>query len=67
MHLDEVHELLEYWKEYPPLRDLVAAFIGFKPAEKAEPQKYLSAADMRRIMQMTGGKIARTSPLPGKP
>lgn len=58
MHLDEVQELLDYWKFYPPLRDLVAAFIGFKPTDPQEAAKqHMTADDLRRLMQMTGGKI----------
>jgi len=54
-----VLELFDYWKHYPPLRDLVAAFIGFKPAESAaeKSKQYVNADDMRRIMRQTGGKV----------
>jgi hypothetical protein len=40
---------------YPPLRDLVALFIGFEiPQEvEAEPQKYMTADDLKRLMAMT--------------
>ena len=31
MHLSEVRRLFAYWRRYPPLRDLVAGFVGFKP------------------------------------
>jgi hypothetical protein len=56
--LDEVQELFDYWQTYPPLRDLVAAFIGFKPNDAAaDPKQYITADDMRRLAQMTGGKI----------
>ena len=63
MHLDEVQELFDYWKTYPPVRNLVAAAIGFKPSEtKSDPAKYVTADDLRRMMQMTGGKVPGMGP-----
>lgn len=59
MYLDRVLGFFEYWQSYPPLRDLVAAFIGFKPDEKKaeKQQQYMTADDMRRMMQLTGGRV----------
>lgn len=59
MHLDRVQGFFEYWQFYPPLRDLVAAFIGFKPTETAaeKSKQYVTADDLKRIMTMTGGKM----------
>lgn len=38
MTLADVRRLFAYWRRYPPLRDLVAAFVGFKPDQPwAEP------------------------------
>ncbi len=34
MTLPEVARLFAYWNEYPPLRDLVAAAIGFRPSDR---------------------------------
>lgn len=51
--------LFEHWAKYPPVRDLVAAAVGFKPPD-AEPEpekKYFSRDDMRRLMQTTGGVV----------
>jgi len=31
MVFDDVMALLNYWRKHPPLRDLVAGFIGYKP------------------------------------
>ena len=46
--LDEVYELFAYWRMYPPLRDLVAGFIGFKPNKPvAKPQRSLSIAEIK--------------------
>lgn len=60
MTFDDVYRLLKYWSSYPPLRDLVAAFVGFEipsSAPEAAPEKYMTADDFRRLMAMTGGKI----------
>jgi hypothetical protein len=52
-----VERLFDYWKTYPPLRDLVAAFIGFKP-EVAGKQKNVTADDIKRLMtQFSSVKI----------
>jgi hypothetical protein len=32
MTLADVRRLLAHWRRYPPLRDLVAGAIGFRPA-----------------------------------
>jgi len=64
MTLDDVNRLLRHWAKYPPLRDLVAAFIGFEvgpgvDGDEPQPaeQKYMTAEDMQRLMAMTGGRI----------
>lgn len=35
MYLEDSEELHEYWVRNPPLRDIVAAFVGVKPGEVA--------------------------------
>jgi hypothetical protein len=61
--LDQVEDLFAYWRKYPPLRDLVAAFVGFKPQDRPEEKpKYMSADDMRRMMALTGGKLPGVRP-----
>lgn len=64
MCLDQAQDLFDYWKTYPPLRDLVAAFIGFKPSETAaeKSKQYMNADDLKRLMQMTGGKMPGMGP-----
>ena len=59
MTLDDVNRLLTHWGKYPPLRDLVAAFIGFEiPKEQSEESpNYMTADDFRRLIGMTGGRI----------
>jgi hypothetical protein len=59
MTLDDVNRLFSHWAKYPPLRDLVAAFIGFEiptPEEEGE-KKYMTADDFKRLMAQTGGRI----------
>jgi hypothetical protein len=62
--LDDVEELLDYWRVYPPVRDLVAAFVGFKPKDESASaeSKYMSADDLRRMMTATGGKVPGLPP-----
>ncbi len=63
MTLDDVLPLFEYWKRYPPLRDLVASFVGFKPKDAAEPEPpKMNADSMRLLMRSTGGKIPGMGP-----
>jgi hypothetical protein len=58
MTLDDVNRLLTYWGKYPPLRDLVAAFIGFEiPKDDPEQQKYMTAEEFKRMFALTGGRI----------
>jgi hypothetical protein len=37
MTFDDVMALLKYWRKHPPLRDLVAGFIGYKPPPDTSP------------------------------
>jgi hypothetical protein len=67
MTMTDVDRLFRHWKIYPPVRDLVAAAIGFKPKDAAaDKPKYLNAADMRRIMRQTGGKVPGVGPNMGR-
>jgi hypothetical protein len=66
MTFEQVNEIFDYWKWYPPLRDLIAGFLDFKPADEDAP-KYMSAADMRRMMAQTGGKMPGVGPNMGAP
>lgn len=34
MYLDEASELFAYWGRNPPLRDLVAGFLGVEPVPR---------------------------------
>ncbi len=63
MTMADVHRLMKYWSKYPPIRDLVAAFVGFEiPKDEAdEPAKYMTAEDLKRLMSMTGGRIPGVS------
>jgi hypothetical protein len=59
MTMDDVHRIFKHWAKYPPLRDLVAAFIGFEiPSDEPEDSKlHMTADDFKRLMSMTGGRI----------
>jgi hypothetical protein len=61
MTMADVDRLFKYWAKYPPLRDLVAGFVGFEiPKFEAEDDapKYMTSDDLRRLMAMTGGRIS---------
>lgn len=64
MTLRDAQRLFAHWRRYPPLRDLVAGFVGFKPKDAAAEaeSKYMNAADMRRLMSATGGKLSGVTP-----
>lgn len=60
MTLDDVNRLFSYWRKFPPVRDLIAAFIGFEPqmdSDVAPESKYMTGDDLKRLMAATGGKI----------
>lgn len=59
MTFEDVARIFAHWKHYPPVRDLVAAAVGFQPAEPDDQQPsqvIATAEDMRRLMQVTGGR-----------
>lgn len=59
MTLADVHRLMKHWSKFPPVRDLVAAAIGFEiPTEETSDQpKYMTADDLKRLMAATGGRL----------
>lgn len=58
MTLDDVGRIFKHWRKFPPLRDLVALFMDFKPApDDPDEQKYMTDEDFRRLMAMTDGRI----------
>jgi hypothetical protein len=36
MYLSDVERLVRYWNRNPPLRDLVAAYMGVKPEDSED-------------------------------
>lgn len=54
----DVHRLLKYWGKYPPVRDLVAMFVGFEIPTDAPPPKAMSAEEFKRMFSVTGGRVA---------
>ena len=58
MTLFDVQRLFEHWRRFPPVRVLVAGFIGFTPKDaKADKSNHLSADEAMALMRATGGKI----------
>jgi hypothetical protein len=48
--------MFNYWDFYPPLRDIVAGFVGFKPKEEEEKSKPMTRDQFVALVQRTGGK-----------
>lgn len=61
MTFPDVNRLLKYWTKYPPLRDLVAMFIGFEIPTDEPVNKPMTEAEFKRMWAVTGGKIAGMS------
>lgn len=61
MTLHDVNRLMKHWRKFPPLRDLMAAYVGFEPQPDTPPQKPMTAEEFRALMAMTGGKMAGIS------
>ena len=57
MTLHDVNRLFAYWKRYPPTRDLVAAFVSFKPDQPTATKKYFTPEEFKRLVDATGGRI----------
>lgn len=59
MTMADVKRLFAHWTRYPPLRDLVAAAIGFEiPTQEAEePARYMTADEFKRMLAFGGGRI----------
>lgn len=66
MTLSDVSMMHRYWRRNPPLRVLVACvakalgveFPDLSKANGKEPEnKYMTAEELRRMIQATGGRI----------
>lgn len=57
MTLPEIGRRLAWLRNNPSVRMLASAWLGFKAAEVDVPKQYMTADDMRRLMQMTGGRL----------
>lgn len=58
MTLFDVQRLFTHWRRFPPVRVLVAGFIGFTPKNpEADKAKHLSAEEAIALMRATGGRI----------
>ena len=59
MTLFDVQRLFAHWRRFPPLRRLVAGFVGFKPDMDGDPEKkHLTAEEAMALFRTTGGMIA---------
>ena len=52
MTLPRLDAFTEYWKSNPPMHQMVATYLGYKSAEKKEPEKDMTLAD---LMSALGG------------
>lgn len=58
MTLFDVQRLFIHWRRFPPLRVLVAAFVGFTPKDQeADKAKHLTAEEAMALMRATGGRV----------
>lgn len=60
MTLIDVNRLFSHWAKFPPVRDLVAAFVGFEiPTEPTEERskEYMTADKFKQLMAATGGRV----------
>ena len=55
MDFRDIQELYEYWREVPPVDEMVAAFLGYKPPAKDAPVKIgapsIPFSELKAIMQ----------------
>jgi len=52
LYLWEVEELFDYWTRHPPVHELVAGYMGYKPPARADQQ---TAEDFASFFaEMTG-------------
>jgi hypothetical protein len=56
MTLGEAHRLFAFWRRHPPLRVLVAGFVGVKDPDAPEPGRP-SLEEFAAAVQRAGGKI----------
>lgn len=66
MTLPQATELMEYWRDHPPVHELVAAYLGYeKPmtTEQKVSQGSMSFEEFAHYAQKTGGKV-NTGPPP---
>ncbi len=68
MTLQDIHRLSEYAKDHPPVRVLVsycAAALGVKLPEPPDSKKskYLTAEELKRMVDATGGRVPGMGPI----
>lgn len=65
MTLPQVLELFEYWREYPPVHEMVKSYLGIKkPLTMKEEiaQGAMGPEEFMEHFKMTGGKIEGVGP-----
>lgn len=66
MTLPQVHELFNYWRDYPPLHEMVKAYLGIKkPLSMKEEiaQGAMSPEEFADWFKRTGGKLEGVGPI----
>jgi hypothetical protein len=59
MTLPQLNELLEYWKDHPPVHELVAGYLGYKRRPEA---KYLPCTRISPVQGMEVGPVIAPAP-----
>lgn len=59
----DVERLFAHWAKFPPLRDLVAAAIGFEtPKAEAAAPRHMTAEEFKAMFAATGGRVPGMGP-----
>lgn len=63
MTLDDIALLSKYAEKHPPLRALVqgvayALGVKFSPAQQQKQKGYMTAEQLRALIQQTGGRVS---------
>lgn len=62
MTLPQVYDQFKYWEQNPPVHELVAMYMEYKPPVSAEEQiangDAMGPAEFHRHFQQTGGKLS---------
>ena len=59
MTLPQFYDLCAYWAEHPPLHELVAGYLGYRPRPSAP------AADLGALLALAPGGVLKAASLRG--